>query len=313
MCLDVLKYTLTRLGYMIVTLWIIVTATFFLMHSLPGTPLQNEEKLPPLIREQIMETYGLNDPLPVQYVNFMGRLVQGDLGKSLTYDGRSVTEMLLEGFQASSFIGMQALIFGVVVGLLLGVAAALRNGGLLDNFATVIAVVGVSIPSFVMAGLLSYWIGVKWELLPAALWGTYEHTILPSLSLSFFVIAQMSRYIRTEMVEVMDQDYMKTAKAKGLGRQAIIFRHALRNALIPAVTVLGPLAVNIITGSLVIERIFAIPGIGEFFVQSIQVNDYTLIMGVTIFYAVLILTTIFIVDILYGIIDPRIRLAGAKE
>ena len=307
------RYVLTRLGYMVLTLWIIVTATFFLMHSLPGTPLKNEEKLPPLIREQIMETYGLNDPLPVQYMNFLGRLVQGDLGKSLSYDGRSVTEMLLEGFEVSSFIGAQALLFGVLVGLLLGIGAALRRGGWLDNLATVIAVGGISIPSFVMAALLSYWVGVKWQILPAGLWGTYQHTILPSLALSFTVIAQMSRYVRTEMVEVMDQDYMKTAKAKGLGRRAIVFRHALRNALIPAVTVLGPLAVNIITGSLVVETIFAGPGIGEFFVQSIQVNDYTLIMGVTIFYSILILSTIFIVDILYGIIDPRIRLASAKE
>ena len=283
------------------------------MHSLPGTPLKNEEKLPPLIREQIMETYGLNDPLPVQYVNFMKRLVQGDFGKSLSHDGRSVTEMLLEGFEASAFIGAQALVFGVLVGLLLGVGAALRRGGWLDNVATVIAVGGISIPSFVMAALLSYWVGVKWQILPAALWGSYEHTILPSLALSFTVIAQMSRYVRTEMVEVMDQDYMKTAKAKGLGRQAIVFRHALRNALIPAITVLGPLAVNIITGSLVVEAIFAVPGIGLFFVESIQVNDYTLIMGVTIFYSILILATIFLVDILYGVIDPRIRLTGAKE
>ncbi|MCF6133671.1 ABC transporter permease [Thermoactinomyces vulgaris] len=298
---------------MVLTLWIIVTATFFLMHSLPGTPLKNEEKLPPLIREQIMETYGLNDPLPVQYVNFMKRLVQGDFGKSLSHDGRSVTEMLLEGFEASAFIGGQALVFGVLVGLLLGVGAALRRGGWLDNVATVIAVGGISIPSFVMAALLSYWVGVKWQILPAALWGSYEHTILPSLALSFTVIAQMSRYVRTEMVEVMDQDYMKTAKAKGLGRQAIVFRHALRNALIPAITVLGPLAVNIITGSLVVETIFAVPGIGLFFVESIQVNDYTLIMGVTIFYSILILATIFLVDILYGVIDPRIRLTGAKE
>jgi oligopeptide transport system permease protein len=298
---------------MVLTLWIIVTATFFLMHSLPGTPLKNEEKLPPLIRDQIMETYGLKDPLPVQYVNFMKRLVQGDFGQSLSYDGRSVTEMLLEGFEASAFIGAQALVFGVLVGLLLGVGAALRRGGWLDNVATVIAVGGISIPSFVLAALLSYWVGVKWQILPAGLWGTYEHTILPSLALSFTVIAQISRYVRTEMVEVMDQDYMKTAKAKGLGRQAIVFRHALRNALIPAITVLGPLAVNIITGSLIVETIFAVPGIGEFFVQSIQVNDYTLIMGVTIFYSILILATIFLVDILYGVIDPRIRLTGAKE
>lgn len=298
---------------MLITLWVVITATFFLIHNLPGSPLKNEEKLPPLIKEQIIKSYGLDQPLPVQYVKFLGRLVQGDLGKSLNYDGRSVTEMLMEGFEASYFIGMQGLIFGIFFGLGLGVLAALNRGRLLDNLATVIAVAGVSIPSFVLGALLSYWVGVKLQILPPGLWGTYQHTILPSLALSAFVIAQLSRYVRTEMVEVLEQDYMKTAKAKGLSRGAVIFRHALRNALIPAVTVLGPLAVNIITGSFVIEQIFSVPGMAMFFVQSVQQNDYTMIMGSTIFYSVMIVVVIFVVDLLYGVIDPRIRISGVKE
>lgn len=308
-----LQYTLKRIGYMVITLWLIITITFFIMHLLPGTPLKNEEKIPPHIKEQILEEYGLKDPLPVQYLNFMGNLLQGDLGKSLTMDGREVVEFIEQGFPVSAFVGSQAVIFGTLVGLILGTIAGLNRGRLVDNIAIVIAVLGVSVPNFVVGGFLSYFVGVKLQWLPSGLWESYESSILPSLALSFVVIAQISRYVRTEMVEVLDQDYMKTAKAKGLNHSTIVIRHALRNALIPAVTVLGPLAVNIITGSLVIEQIFALPGLGKFFVQSIQTNDYTLIMGVTIFYSVLIVLVIFLVDLLYGLIDPRIRISGAKE
>nr|WP_224749494.1 ABC transporter permease [Polycladospora coralii] len=302
-----------RLSYMVVTLWIIATVTFFLMHLLPGTPLKNEEKLPEHIKEQIMEKYGLNDPLPVQYLNFMGGLVQGDLGASYTQDGREVSGMIAEGFPVSAFIGGQAVVFGSIVGLLLGLIAALKRGTWMDNLSTMIAVFGISIPNFVLGALLAYFVGVKWGILPVALWESYASSIMPSFALALVVVAIISRYIRTEMVEVLDAEYMKTAKAKGLPRRTVVFRHALRNALIPAITILGPLTVNIITGSLVIEQIFALPGIGEYFVKSIVNNDYTMITGITIFYSILIVSVIFIVDILYGIIDPRIRLSGAKE
>ncbi|WP_124726667.1 ABC transporter permease [Staphylospora marina] len=307
------RYVMTRLGYSIVTLWAIVTVTFFLMHMLPGSPLKNEEKIPEQIREQILEQYGLKDPLPVQYVKFLGSLVQGDLGKSMTMDGRAVTELISETFPVSAFVGSQAVIFGTVIGLLLGVIAGIKKGSWMDDVSTAVAVFGVSIPSFVLAGLLAYWVGVKWGILPPALWTSYESSILPSFALSVFVIAQISRYIRTEMVEVMEADYIRTAKAKGLSRRQVIYGHALRNALIPAVTVLGPLLVNIITGSLVIEQIFALPGLGGYFIRSIQTNDYTMIMGTTIFFSVLFISMVLLVDILYGIIDPRIRLAEAKE
>jgi oligopeptide transport system permease protein len=307
------KYTLKRFGLMIFTLFIITTITFFLVRLLPGTPLANEEKLPAEIREQILEQYGLKDPLYVQYFKFMGNLVQGDLGNSLSQSGRSVNELLSDRIGPSAFIGFQGILIGIVVGLLLGIAAALKRGTWIDSMASATAVFGVSIPNFVLAGLLSYWIGVKFELLPPALWGGYEYTILPSLALSVYVIAQVSRYIRTEMVEVMDQDYIRTAKAKGLAWRKIITNHALRNAMIPAVTVLGPLTVNILTGSLVVENIFGIPGVGNLFVESIMVNDYTTVLGTTIFYSVLFLSVTFIVDVLYGIIDPRIRISGAKE
>jgi oligopeptide transport system permease protein len=307
------KYTLKRFGLMLLTLFIITTVTFFLVRMLPGTPLANEEKLPAEIRDQILTQYGLKDPLYIQYFKFMGNLVQGDLGMSLSQNGRSVNELLTDRIGPSAIIGFQGIIIGIVVGLLLGIAAALKRGTWVDSLSSATAVFGVSIPNFVLAGLLSYWIGVKFELLPPALWGGYEFTILPSLALSVYVIAQVSRYIRTEMVEVLDQDYIRTAKAKGLAWRKIVTNHALRNAMIPAVTVLGPLTVNILTGSLVVENIFGIPGVGNLFVESIMVNDYTTVLGTTIFYSILFLGVTFIVDVLYGIIDPRIRISGVKE
>ncbi|SMO82973.1 ABC transporter permease [Melghirimyces algeriensis] len=307
------RFVLKRLIYMVITLWLIATITFFLMHNLPGSPLQNEEKLPPELKEIILKEYGLDKPLPVQYVNYLGNLITGDLGNSYKYDGRKVTDMIMDGFSASATLGVQAISFGVVVGLILGCVAALRRGTWIDSGATVLSVLGVSIPSFVLGALLSYYVGVELQWLPPALWEGWEYTILPSLALSFLVIAQIARYVRTEMLEVLGQDYIKTAKAKGLGRPAVIIRHALRNALIPAITIMAPLTVALLTGTLVIEQIFAIPGMGYMFVDSIQTNDFTAIMGVTMFYSFLLVVSIFIVDILYGIIDPRIRLTGAKE
>lgn len=307
------RFVLQRILYMIITLWVIITATFFLMHNLPGSPLQNEERIPPQLKESILKQYGLDQPLPVQYIKYLGGLFTGDLGASFQYNGRSVTDLIMQGFPASLQLGVQAILFGVIIGLALGCLAALRRGSWMDNTATTIAVLGISIPSFVMAALLSYYVGVKWGILPPGLWGSFQHSILPSLALSFMVVATISRYIRTEMLEVLGQDYMKTARAKGLSRFTALTRHALRNALIPAITVMGPMIVNLITGSMVVEQIFSVPGMGWMFVKSIQVNDYTAIMGVTIFYSFLVVLSMFIVDILYGIVDPRIRLAKGRE
>lgn len=307
------KYILKRAGLMLVTLLVIVTVTFFIMHFLPGTPLANEQKIPAEIRAQIMKEYGLDKPLYEQYFLFIGKVAQGDLGVSMAQEGRQVSTMLMERAFPSFFIGIQAVAFGLIIGLILGVVSALRRGTWIDNLATGTAIFGVSVPNFVLGALLSYFVGVKLGWLPPALWGSYEHTIMPSLALSFVVIAQISRYIRTEMAEVLDSDYMKTAKAKGLARRTVVIRHALKNALIPAVTVLGPLTVNIITGSLVVENIFGVPGMGRLFVESILNNDYTLILGTTIFYSVLFIVAMFLVDMLYGIIDPRIRVSGVKE
>jgi oligopeptide transport system permease protein len=307
------RYVLQRLFYMVFTLFLITTLTFFLMKLLPGSPLQNQEKLTAEQKEVIFEKYGLNDPVPVQYVRYMKNLVQGDLGISFKYDNREVSTIIGERIGPSAQLGFQALMLGALIGIILGSIAALKHNTWIDYSATVISVLGISVPSFVLAALLQYYVGVEFRLLPVAMWKGFEYTILPTLALSVFVIAQISRFMRTEMIEVLHSDYILLARAKGISGTGIILKHALRNALIPVVTILGPMAVNLMTGTLVIERIFAVPGLGEQFVLSIMVNDYTVIMGITIFYSALFILIVFIVDILYGIIDPRIRLAGGKS
>lgn len=307
------RYTLQRFVYMIITLFLITTFTFFLMKLLPGSPLQNQEKLTPEQREIILEKYGLNDPVPVQYAHYMSNLVQGDLGISFKYDNRPVTEMIGTRIGPSAQLGFQALVLGTFVGLLLGIVAALRNNTWVDYGATVVSVIGISVPSFVFAALLQYYVGVKLGWLPVAFWKGFSYTILPTIALSVFVTANIARFARTELLEVMNSEYILTAKAKGVSQVGIIIKHALRNALIPVITILGPMAVNLMTGTLVIERIFSVPGLGEQFVTSIGLNDYTVIMGTTIFYSALFVIVIFIVDLLYGVVDPRIRLAGGKK
>jgi oligopeptide transport system permease protein len=307
------RYILQRFGYMIITLFLIATFTFFLMKLLPGSPLTNQEKLTPEQKEVILEKYGLNDPVPVQYFNYMKNLVQGDLGISFKYDNRPVTELINTRIGPSAQLGFQALVLGTTIGLLLGIVAALRNNTWMDYSATVISVIGISVPSFVFAALLQFYVGVKMGWLPVAFWKGFEYTIMPTIALSASVTATIARFTRTELLEVMASDYILTAKAKGVSQVGIIIKHALRNALIPVITILGPMAVNLMTGTLVIERIFSVPGLGEQFVQSITVNDYTVIMGTTIFYSALFVLVIFAVDLLYGVVDPRIRLAGGKK
>ncbi|WP_129729074.1 MULTISPECIES: oligopeptide ABC transporter permease [Bacillaceae] len=307
------RYIFQRFVYMLITLFLITTFTFFLMKLLPGSPLQNQEKLSKQQQEIILEKYGLNEPVPVQYVRYMTNLMQGDLGISFKYDNRPVTDLIGARIIPSAQLGLQALVLGTLMGLLLGILAALRSSTSVDYGATVISVLGISVPSFVFAALLQYYIGVKLGWLPVAFWKGFEFTILPTIALSVFVTANVARFTRTELIEVMNSDYILTAKAKGISQLAIVVKHALRNALIPVITILGPMMVNLMTGTLVIEKIFAVPGLGEQFVNSIVLNDYTVIMGTTIFYSILFVFVIFIVDLLYGVIDPRIRLAGGEH
>jgi oligopeptide transport system permease protein len=307
-----MRYVAKRVAYMLVTLFVIASITFFISKMLPGTPFA-DDKLTPQIRAQLFAKYGLDEPLYVQYVKYMLNLVQGDLGNSFYFESRPVTDMILQGLPVSMFVGVQAVIFGLVVGLVLGIVAALRHNTFWDTAAVVLAVVGVSVPTFVLGPILQYWLGLKLGLFPIAFFESWLHSVLPSLVLSVFVISTVARFIRTEMLEVMGQDYVTLAKAKGLSGLAVIIRHVLRNSLIPLVTVVAPLTVYIITGSLVVEQIFQVPGIGEFFVTSVFVSDYSMILGTTLFFSVMFIIALLIQDILYGIIDPRIRVSGAKE
>src|SRR5919199_990300 len=307
-----IRYIARRLIYMIVALFIITSVTFFISKLLPGTPFA-DDKLTPQIRQQLYHKYGLDEPVTVQYVKYMANVAQGDLGNSFYFESRPVSQMLLQRLPVSMFIGIQAVIFGLVIGMVLGVVAALRHNTLWDTLAVVIAVLGVSVPSFVLGPILQYWLGLQLGWFPIAFFESWIYSVLPSLALSVFVISTVARFMRTEMLEVMGQDYITLAKAKGISGLGVIVKHVLRNAMIPLVTVLAPLTIYIITGSLVIEQIFAVPGIGEQFVQSVIVNDYSMILGTTIFFSVLFILALLIQDILYGIIDPRIRVAGAKE
>lgn len=309
------RYIGKRLIYMILTLALIATFTFFLMKVLPGSPIASASKLSIEQREVVEERYGLNDPLPEQYFNYMFGLLKGDLGISINqFKGASVTDLILSRMGPSAQIGFQGMVLGTFIGIILGMIAALRQNTWVDYSSTLVAIIGISIPSFVFASMLQYFFAIKFEWFPVALWKEgFMSSVLPSIALAMFPLATAARFIRTEMIEVLGSDYITLAKAKGASGSEIAFKHAFRNALIPLVTVLGPMAVGILTGSLVVEQIFAIPGIGEQFVKSIMVNDFSIIMGTTIFFSVFLIAVILIVDILYGIIDPRIRLSGGKS
>ncbi|MBE1553327.1 oligopeptide ABC transporter permease [Sporosarcina limicola] len=303
------KYIFSRIGYMFFTFLLIATFTFFLMQTLPGSPF-NDERLSPAQKEALYERYGLDKPVAIQYFQYLVNITKGDLGVSYQFDGRPVTKIIGERIGVSAILGAQSLIVGTILGLFLGIIAAFRHNTIIDYGAMIIAVFGLSVPNFVFAGLLQYWVGVRLQWLPVAFWEGFEYSILPTIALSAFVVATIARFMRTEMLEVLGNEYITTARAKGLNDFVVIVKHGMRNAMIPILTILGPLTVNLMTGTLVIEKIFSIPGLGEQFIKSIMTNDYPVIMGVTLFYSFLFIVVVFIVDLLYGVVDPRIRLSG---
>lgn len=307
------KYTLKRVLYMLITLFIIASVTFVLMKFLPGTPYRNQEKLSDEQIHMMNEKYGLNDSIAVQYLNYMTGLVKGDLGVSFQLDNRPVSEILGALIGPSVQLALEAMVFGVIFGILLGVVAAMYQNRWPDYTSTFIAILGKSVPSFVFATVLQYWLGAKLQIFPVAGWGSFADTILPAFALAMFPLATAARFMRTELIDVFASDYVLLAKAKGNSRTEVAVKHAIRNALIPLITVLGPLSVALMTGSLVIENIYSIPGIGSQFVSSIQMNDYPVIMGTTLLFAAMLVFVILVVDILYGLIDPRIRVSGGRK
>lgn len=308
-----LKYTLERFLSMLLVIFIIVSATFLLMHSIPGGPFTGEKSLPEAVMKNIMERYHLNDPLWKQYTDYMVNIIQGDFGPSFKYEDRTVNQIISDGLPISATLGFFAASFALIVGIPAGIIAALRQNKWPDYLVMFGATIGISVPNFITATLLIYIFALKLDLLPAAMWGEPSQIVMPAIALAALPTAVIARLTRSSMLEVLSQDYIRTAKAKGLATFTIIQRHALKNALMPVVTYLGPMVAFILLGSFVIESIFAIPGLGRYFVMSIYNRDYTVILGITIFDAVMLVFLNFLVDIIYVFLDPRIKLDDRKE
>ncbi len=306
------RYIVKRLIYMIITLLIITTATFYLMHSVPGDPLtaRVQKALPPQIRANFEKKYGLDKPVTHQYLLFLKNIfTRGDFGESITYPGIRVADTVLKNAPVSGSIGVRALAIGLVLGTIAGMLAALKRGKWPDYLVIFIAILGVTLPSFVLASLLQYFFAVLLNILPAIGWGASEkYKVIPVIALCFGTIATYARYVRSSVLEVLNADYILTATAKGVSHFNILRKHVFRNAITPSLTLLAGRIAGIFTGSFVIEKIFSIPGLGFFFVKSISDRDYPMIIGTTLFFAVLFILSQLVVDILYVLVDPRIKL-----
>lgn len=305
-------FLIKKIIILLLSLWCVVTGTFFLMHSIPGDPFIGEQNVPPEILQSLHAYYGLDKSLFSQYLKYLKELLHGHLGTSIIYQGRNVQQFISEGFPISARLGFQALCIAIPSGILMGTFAACKKNKWQDTSAMLLSTFWISIPNFVLATFLQYFFCTKWHLLPVARWGSFEHTILPSLALAALPTAYIARLIRANMIEILQQDYIRTALSKGIPLFWVSIRHGLRNALLPTLTYLGPLVSHILTGSFMIERIFAIPGLGQWMIHSIQTRDYPMIAGLTIFFSAFLMLSTFVTDILYVLIDPRIRIRKIK-
>jgi len=304
-----LVFIAKRLLALVPVLIVISAITFLLMHSIPGSPFDQEEKpLPPEIRRNLEAFYNLNEPLYKQYLRYMGNALRGDLGPSYMQKNRSVNDIIVTHFPTSLKLGLFALVVAIIIGLPMGIVSALRQNTGWDYVAMFFAIAGVSVPAMTLGPLLIWGFALKLGVLPVARWGTWQHAVLPAFTLGIGHAAIIARLTRASMLQVIKEDYIRTARAKGLREQRIMIKHALRNALIPVITIIGPLFAALITGSMVVEQIFAIPGLGRFFVDSVGSRDYPVIMGTTLLFALLLVLSNLAVDISYSWIDPRIRL-----
>lgn len=313
-----LKYVIKRLVYAFLTLLLLTALTFFMMRLLPGDPFIGEKAIPETTMKALNAKYGLDKPMLVQLGMYLNNVIHGDLGLSMHYN-RPIADIIAQAFPYSFDLGIRSLIFATVLGVLLGIVAAVKRGTAWDTATMLIAIIGVSVPGFIIGALLQYFLGLKlfqWtgiRFFPITGWSSFASKLLPSFALSFSSLATISRLMRTSMLDVLGQDYIKTAKSKGLSQKKIIWKHAVRNAIMPIITVLGPIAAAVLTGAFVVENIFAIPGMGKFFVLGIQTQDYTMISGTTLFYGAFLVIANLIVDLAYGFIDPRVKIADAKE
>lgn len=302
------RYFVKRLLMAILTLWLILTATFIMMKSIPGDPFANEKMILPEIRANMEAKYGLDKPLFEQYITYMNNLLHGDFGISFKYKGRSVNEIIATGFPVSAALGLSACAVGLALGIIFGILAAVKRGKWPDYLVIIISILGVSVPAFVFGSLFQYVFAVKLKWFPVAGWGTFAAFVLPTLALGLRMIAYIARMMRTSMLDVMSQDYIKTAKAKGLSGMSIIWKHAFRNAVMPIITVSGSMIASTMVGSFVMENIFNIPGMGKYLVNAVKDSDYTMIMGMTAFYAIIMIVTMFLVDVVYMLVDPRVKM-----
>jgi len=307
------QYTLKRLIQGVITVWFIATATFFAMHNVPGDPLINDRSVTEEIRANLEEKYGLNKPTHEQYLIYMGNILRGDFGISFTQENRLVNDIIREHFPVSAILGILAVVFAGLGGVLWGALTALYRNRLPDMIIMFLVILGISVPSFVVAALAQLTLVnmnnlLGFSLLPVAGWGTIWHMLVPSLVLGLGTMAYLTRLMRSSMLEIVNSDFIRTAKAKGLPPTKIFTSHQLRNAILPVITVLGPSIAAITTGGFVVELVFAIPGLGRYFVQAVQQLDYTVIMGTTVFYGAFLVFMVIVVDLLYGWIDPRVRL-----
>ena len=308
------KYVGKRLVYMLVTLFVIVVLTFTLMKLLPGSPFDTERfaKLTVEQQEAALARYGLDQPIYVQFLKYLGNMLRGDFGTSFYYTNMPVTKVIFSRLGPSMLIGAQAILVGLAIGLSLGIVAACRHNGVVDNLTMIIAVLGISVPNFVVAALLQYYVGLKLGWLPVGFWKSWACSVLPSIALCFQPLATSARFIRAETLDVLQQDYITTARSKGMSQARLLVMHTLRNSIIPVVTLMASMVVNLLTGSLAIESIFSIPGIGGLFTESVKNNDYNVIMGLTMFYSAFYMIAILVVDVAYSLIDPRIRISAGK-
>ncbi len=310
---EILFFLCRKIFSAAVALFVIVSLTFFLMKAIPGDPFQDEKALPKEIHEQLRKHYGLEDSFSKQYIRYLSSVVKFDFGPSLKYKGRSVTSIIREGFPVSFLLGVEAILIAVGMGISVGTFAAMNRNCRLDHGVMILIAIGISVPNFALATFLQYFFAVKWQLFPVARFESFFHTILPAISLAALPAAFIARLMRGQMIEVLRQDYIKTAKSKGLRDSEIIIKHVFRNALLPVTAYLGQLTGSILTGSFVVEKIFAIPGSGQWFVRSVMHRDYSVIMGLTVFYALIFMGSILFFDLVNFLLDPRLRENSAAK
>ena len=323
---NILKFLVKRIAMGLVTLWLVITITFFLIHMLPGDPFQSEKAIPPKVKENLMAKYHLDRPLGEQYVEYLKNIAKGDLGSSMKVRGRTVNDVINQSFLTSADLGARSIIFALVLGIPLGIIAALKRGKYQDRLAMIVAIIGISVPSFVLAGLMQkHFVDIhngflidngflpEFFRIRLSGWDSPEKKILPVVALGLYTVALIARLLRDKMIEVMGQDYIRLAVAKGVKPKNIVFKHALRNAILPIITIMGPTIAAVLTGSFVIEKMFSIPGLGKYFVDSINDRDYTMVLGVTVFYAIFLIIMMILVDIIYVLVDPKIKLGKGDE